>query len=152
MASGCDQTVFPQQKDLMWRCSHFKSMGKIQCYQLYQSLTLSPKVVYVFFSFFKFQVITAGHCVYNTPLDRLKIRLGEWNVRAQDEPLPHEDFDVEDTEVHPDYNPANFRNDIALVRLAKDVVFKEHIIPVCLPQYRQNFVGKYARVIGWGGT
>ena len=111
----------------------------------------SPKVVYGF-SYHYFQVITAGHCVYNTPLDRLKIRLGEWNVRAQDEPLPHEDFDVEDTEVHPDYNPANFRNDIALVRLAKDVVFKEHIIPVCLPQFRQNFVGKYARVIGWGRT
>ena len=111
----------------------------------------SAKVEYVF-SYSYFQVITAGHCVYNTPLDRLKIRLGEWNVRAQDEPLPHEDFDVEDTEVHPDYNPANFRNDIALVRLAKDVVFKEHIIPVCLPQFRQNFVGKYARVIGWGRT
>ena len=115
------------------------------------SIIWSPKVEYVF-SYSYFQVITAGHCVYNTPLDRLKIRLGEWNVRAQDEPLPHEDFDVEDTEVHPDYNPANFRNDIALVRLAKDVVFKEHIIPVCLPQFRQNFVGKYARVIGWGRT
>ena len=97
-------------------------------------------------------VITAGHCVYNTPLSKLRIRLGEWNVRAQDEPLPHEDFEVEETAVHPDYNPANFRNDIALVRLAEKVVFKEHIVPVCLPEYRQNFVGKYARVIGWGRT
>ena len=25
-------------------------------------------------------------------------------------------------------------------------------MPVCLPQYRENFVGKYARVIGWGRT
>ncbi len=97
-------------------------------------------------------VITAGHCVYNTPLERLKIRLGEWNVRTQDEPLPHEDFGVEATEVHPGYNPANFRNDIALVRLSSRVVFKEHIIPVCLPDYRESFVGKYARVIGWGRT
>merc|ERR1712223_1664161 len=96
--------------------------------------------------------ITAGHCVYNTTLDRLKIRLGEWNVRSQDEPLPHEDFNVEDTIVHPSSNPANFRNDVGLVRLAKDVVFKEHIIPVCLPAYRQNFVGQYANVIGWGRT
>ena len=97
-------------------------------------------------------VITAGHCVYNTPLSKLRIRLGEWNVRSQDEPLPHEDFEVEETAVHPDYNPANFRNDVALVRLAEKVVFKEHIVPVCLPEYRQNFVGKYARVIGWGRT
>eukprot|EP00093_Oithona_nana_P008136 08136.XXX_488190_489622_1 [CDS] Oithona nana genome sequencing. len=97
-------------------------------------------------------VITAGHCVYNTPLSKLRIRLGEWNVRTHDEPLPHEDFEVEETAVHPDYNPANFQNDVALVRLAEKVVFKEHIVPVCLPKYRQNFVGKYARVIGWGRT
>ena len=97
-------------------------------------------------------VITAGHCVYSTPLPKLRIRLGEWNVRSQDEPLPHEDFEVETTEVHPDYNPANFRNDVALVRLAGKVTFKEHIVPVCLPYYRQNFVGKYAKVIGWGRT
>ena len=37
-------------------------------------------------------VITAGHCVYSTPLERMRIRLGEWNVRAQNERLPHEDY------------------------------------------------------------
>ena len=50
-------------------------------------------------------------------------------------------------QVHHGYNPADFRNDVALVRLAKDVVFKEHIIPVCLPSYDQDFVGQYAKVL-----
>ncbi|XP_059092001.1 serine proteinase stubble-like [Tigriopus californicus] len=97
-------------------------------------------------------VITAGHCVFSTDLDKMRIRLGEWNVRAQNEPYPHEDFELEAKHVHPGYNPADFRNDIALVRLARDVVFKEHIVPVCLPEPRQSFVGSYAKVIGWGRT
>ncbi len=55
-------------------------------------------------------------------------------------------------QVHPEYNPANFRNDVGLVRLARDVTFKEHIVPVCLPSFRQSFVGQYGKVIGWGRT
>ena len=54
--------------------------------------------------------------------------------------------------VHPGYNPANFRNDVALVRLQDEVVFKEHISPVCLPSYEQSFIHQYAKVIGWGRT
>ena len=75
-------------------------------------------------------IITAAHCVYSTPIDKMKVRLGEWNVKQQSEKLPHEDFDIESKTVHPDYNPATFQNDIALIRLRKKVVYKEHIIPV----------------------
>ena len=39
-------------------------------------------------------------------------------------------FSVESKTIHPDYNPATFENDIAVVRLAERVTFKEHIIPV----------------------
>ena len=75
-------------------------------------------------------VITAAHCVYNTPIKSMKVRLGEWNVREQSERLPHEDFEVEEKIIHADYNPATFQNDIALVRLKEKVIYKEHIIPV----------------------
>ena len=47
------------------------------------------------FDVFDRWVITAGHCVHNTPLERMRIRLGEWNVRAQNERLPHEDYRLE---------------------------------------------------------
>ena len=54
--------------------------------------------------------------------------------------------------MHPNYNPADFQNDIALLRLNRDVVYKEHIIPVCLPPAGANFVGQTGTVTGWGRT
>ena len=80
----------------------------------------------------------------------MRVRLGDWNVREQSEKFPHEDYEIERKEIHPDFKPATFQNDIALVRLKKEVVYKEHIIPVCLPDFKENFVGKNAAVVGWG--
>lgn len=78
------------------------------------------------------------------------MRLGEWNMKTQDEPLPHEDFEIERKEVHPDYNPNDFQNDIALLKLKTEVVYKDHIRPVCLPNSDDTFVGQTATVTGWG--
>jgi len=97
-------------------------------------------------------VVTAAHCVHNTAISDMKVRLGEWNVREQSEKYPHEDYDIEKKSEHPDYKPATFQNDLAVVRLNRDVNYKEHIIPVCLPAVKENFVGDKAVVIGWGRT
>lgn len=54
--------------------------------------------------------------------------------------------------VNENYNPATYQNDIALLELSEEVVYRQHIVPVCLPAKGDNFTGKTGTVTGWGRT
>lgn len=44
------------------------------------------------------------------------------------------------------------RYDLALLRLARPVFFKENVLPICLPREDINFRGQTGVVAGWGKT
>ncbi|KAH7643901.1 trypsin-1 [Dermatophagoides farinae] len=97
-------------------------------------------------------IVTAAHCVYKTPANNIKIRLGDYNLKAQTEQYPHEEYGVRRKVVHEGYNPATYQNDIALLELNQDVIYRPHILPICLPPKGRNFTGEKATAVGWGRT
>ncbi|OQR75377.1 serine proteinase stubble-like [Tropilaelaps mercedesae] len=95
-------------------------------------------------------VLTAAHCVDRTPASNLRVRLGEHNIRDTTERYPHEEYTVRRKIVNEGFDRRNFVNDIALLELAQPVIYREHIIPICLPEKGTNFTGELATVAGWG--
>lgn len=110
-------------------------------------------------------VLTAAHCINSRQWDIISVRLGEHDVgndgrdcdsqTCADPPL---DVGVDKIKVHENYRIESRDNhdDIALVRLNRDVEFTDFIQPICLPLSstvrNRNLVGKKATAAGWGRT
>ena len=65
----------------------------------------------------------------------LKVRLGEWDASSSTEPIQAQEFSVAKIFIHPQFNAANCKNDIAVLRLASQVPLgvTPTIGTVCLP-------------------
>lgn len=57
---------------------------------------------------------------------------------------------------HPQYNPENYNNDIALIQLTSGVAFSQHVFPICLPSPNLATLllegQEEGLVSGWGAT
>ncbi|XP_074594817.1 phenoloxidase-activating factor 2-like [Brevipalpus obovatus] len=97
-----------------------------------------------------YHVLTAAHSVksFDNP-GSLIVRLGEWDTNRMTEFMPHEDYPVAEVIIHPSFNPKNLHNDIAIVKLAREVTFKPNIDSVCLPQPGQSY-DRQCVTTGWG--
>lgn len=94
--------------------------------------------------------ITAAHCVDGIPPSDLLLRLGEYDLAEEEEPFMYQERRVQIVASHPQFDPRTFEYDLALLRFYEPVVFQPNIIPVCVPESDENFIGRTAFVTGWG--
>jgi secreted trypsin-like serine protease len=112
-------------------------------------------------------VITVAHCAKNQNEKAPSVvRLGEHNLASTDDDASPVDYEIEEIIKHPDYRQSSKENDIALIKLKKNVTFNANINPSCLPQTnetkkvviavcRQNYcnnneITKFFHQTGWG--
>jgi len=94
-------------------------------------------------------VLTSAHCVTGKD-QQYKIRAGEWDTQTKKEPFAHQDRNVKTVIIHPQYNPRNLFNDVAVLILESPLEIAENVDVICLP--KQGFVIDEARCFasGWG--
>ncbi|XP_069688618.1 venom protease-like [Periplaneta americana] len=109
----------------------------------------------------KFYIITAAHCVTNLP-NKLRvgvIRLGEHNINTDPDcedgvcADPLQDYTPTELIVHKDYGKPQFKNDISIIRLDREVIFSSYIMPICMIHGKlmtKSYVGEPSEVAGWG--
>ncbi|XP_055535038.1 uncharacterized protein LOC129724307 [Wyeomyia smithii] len=90
-------------------------------------------------------ILTAAHCVRK----RLYVRLGEHNLQQSDG--TEMEFRVESSIKHPRYDKKTVDNDVALLRLPRDVERSNFVGYACLPERYQSLpIGHTCTIIGWG--
>ncbi|XP_055930062.1 proclotting enzyme-like isoform X2 [Argiope bruennichi] len=93
-------------------------------------------------------VLTAAHCTFGNSKDQMVARLGEYDFNSPRE--PHDDYRVTEIKRHGQYNRMSLRNDIALLKLEKPVVFNEFVKTICFPEVTSDFIGNVTTLVGWG--
>jgi len=114
-------------------------------------------------------ILTAAHCVTGQITEKVgqlvSVRLGEWDTTQDQDCVtvrgfedcndPPLDISVDSFAAHPDYQDSSLSryNDIALVRLSREITFTQFIQPICLPSAaEQATTGNKLWVSGWGRT
>ena len=97
-------------------------------------------------------ILTAAHCVakqQNYP-EGLVVRVGEWDTQNTDEPYDHQDLEVQEVIIHPEFHGGSLHNDFALLILAYPAVLSQHVDTICLPDPNIDHTGSRCYATGWG--
>ncbi|KAG8201309.1 hypothetical protein JTE90_016790 [Oedothorax gibbosus] len=94
-------------------------------------------------------VLTAAHCTFGLSSgNQIIARLGEYDFN--DPRDPHDDYPVIEIKRHGQYTRFTLRNDIAVLKLVRPVVFNEFVRTICLPEPEKDYLGKHTTLAGWG--
>lgn len=98
-------------------------------------------------------VITAAHCVAGLRAVDLDVHAG---ISALSDRGPGNEIPVVQLLVHPDWDEANYRNDVALLQLRDPLPVGSSMAPIALPSGQDAAVwppaGTPATISGWGST
>jgi serine protease 22 len=82
-------------------------------------------------------VLTAAHCFVGQRVRSTHVRVGEHDVSTANDGATPEDVAIKRVTPHQQYSTTNQRNDIAVLLLERPVVFREGVVPACLPDQVQ---------------
>lgn len=98
----------------------------------------------------EYWAISAAHCVHNVSPNDILLRLGEYDLKNERERHPHLERRIQIVATHPRFDASTFEYDLALLRFYEPVTFTDNIVPICIPETNDTFVGRTAIVTGWG--
>ncbi|XP_037032043.1 trypsin-1 isoform X2 [Bradysia coprophila] len=105
-------------------------------------------------------LLTAGHCVCNglnrfMKPNQIKSVIGLHTMSSfKDNAIESSAFEMNIRTIvtHPDYRCESVKDDIALLRLHKTIIFTDVVKPACILSSENNYEGDVAVVSGWGWT
>ncbi|XP_075592296.1 transmembrane protease serine 9 [Balearica regulorum gibbericeps] len=94
-------------------------------------------------------LVSAAHCFNETNPEEIEAYVGTTSLNGTDGKAVR--VNVTRVIQHPLFNPIILDFDVAVLELAKPLVFNKYIQPICLPLAVQKFpVGKKCVISGWG--
>jgi len=78
------------------------------------------------------------------------LRIGEFDLSEEKEPYDYVERRVQIVATHPKFDARTFEYDLALLRFYEPVTFQPNIVPICVPDNDDEYLGKTGYVTGWG--
>merc|ERR1711962_1855262 len=74
-------------------------------------------------------ILTAAHCVHDLDASNIMVRCGEWDSRSKEEPLEHQDREVQEVKLHPEFKLKEHHYNFALLVVKQPFIRMDHIHP-----------------------